>query len=376
MEAIGQLTGGIAHDFNNMLAVIIGNLNLMQRKLASGRSDIEPYAAAALEGAARAAALTARLLAFSRQQPLAPQPVDVNKRMVRQSEILRRLLGETIMIETVQGAGIWRAEVDPVELESAILNLAVNARDAMGGEGKLTIETANAHLDEAYARANGVAAGQYVMIAVTDTGSGMTPDVVDRAFDPFFTTKPAGQGTGLGLSQVYGFVRQTHGHVKIYSEPNHGSTVKIYLPRLVAEHAAESEESKPVPARLVGKPEEIVMVVEDEDRVRQFAVEALRELGYTVLHAHSARAALDKLQAEPGISLLLTDIVMPEKNGRQLADEALQIIPNLPVLYMTGFSRNAVVNNGMLDSGVNFLPKPFTLDQLGAKVREVLDAAA
>ena len=375
MEAIGQLTGGIAHDFNNMLAVIIGNLNLIERKLAKGQTDVQRNAAAALEGASRAASLTARLLAFSRQQPLAPQPVDLNRLVLSLSEILRRTLGETIRIETVQGAGLWRARVDPVQLESAILNLAVNARDAMNGQGRLTIETANAFLDEAYAQAESMTAGQYVMIAVSDTGCGMSQEVIDKAFDPFFTTKAAGKGTGLGLSQVYGFIKQTHGHIKIYSEPGEGTTVKIYLPRLVGIETP-TDQFKPLPPAIAGKPGEIVLVVEDEDRVRQFAVEALRELGYTVLHANGAAEAMTKLKKQPQVSLLLTDIVMPEKTGRQLAESATAMMPHLPVLYMTGFSRNAVVHNGMLDPGVNFLTKPFTLDQLGAKVREVLDAAA
>ena len=373
MEAIGQLTGGIAHDFNNMLAVIIGNLNLIERKLAKGETNIHRNATAALEGASRAAALTARLLAFSRLQPLAPQPVDLNRLVLNLSDVLRRTLGEQVRIETVQGAGLWQARVDPVQLESAILNLAVNARDAMDGQGRLTIETANAFLDEAYAKSAGLSAGQYVMIAVSDTGAGMALEVVEKAFDPFFTTKPAGKGTGLGLSQVYGFIKQTHGHIKIYSEPGQGTTIKIYLPRLVGSEAVHDPVKAPAP-EIAGKPDEIVLVVEDEDRVRQFAVEALRDLGYTVLHASGASEALIKLRSQPGVSLLLTDIIMPEKTGRQLAESAAEIVPNLPVLYMTGFSRNAVVHNGMLDPGVNFLAKPFTLDQLGAKVREVLDA--
>ncbi len=266
--------------------------------------------------------------------------------------------------------------MDGAQLESAILNLALNARDAMNGVGKLTIETANAHLDEDYARRSGVTPGQYVMIAVTDTGAGMQPEVAERAFEPFFTTKPTGKGTGLGLSQVYGFIKQTQGHVKIYSEPDHGTTIKIYLPRLQGDEAAAIEDSKPALAGLTGQADEIVMVVEDEDRVRQFAVDALRELGYTVVHANGAAEAISKLQAQPKVSLLLTDIIMPDRNGKLLANDVQKMIPDLPVLFMTGFSRNAVVHNGLLDPGVNFLAKPFTLDQLGAKVREVLDASA
>jgi signal transduction histidine kinase/ActR/RegA family two-component response regulator len=374
MEAIGQLTGGIAHDFNNMLAVIIGNLNLMERKVAKGQADIRPYVASALEGAQRAATLTGRLLAFSRLQPLAPQPVDINRLVLNSSELLRRTLGESIAIETVYGAGLWRAQVDPGQLENAILNLALNARDAMDGAGKLTIETGNAYLDEAFAEAAEVKAGQYVMIAVTDTGVGMPADVAERAFEPFFTTKATGKGTGLGLSQVYGFIKQTHGHVKIYSELGHGTTVKIYLPRLFGETVPRPEAAGGADVESSGRPEEVVLVVEDEDRVRQFAVEALRELGYTVLHASGASEALAKLKAHSEVTLLLTDIVMPDRSGRELAELALKDKPELCVLYMTGFTRNAVVHNGTLDPGVNFLAKPFTVDQLAAKVREALGA--
>jgi signal transduction histidine kinase/ActR/RegA family two-component response regulator len=375
MEAIGQLTGGIAHDFNNMLAVIIGNLNLIERRIAKGQTDIGSYVASALVGASRAATLTGRLLAFSRQQPLAPQPVDLNRLMLNVSELLRRTLGETIRIETVLGAGLWRTKVDPAQLENAILNLAVNSRDAMGGSGKLTIETANSFLDESYAVVGAVEPGQYVMIAVTDSGMGMSPEVAERAFEPFFTTKATGKGTGLGLSQVYGFVKQTHGHVKIYSEIGQGTTVKIYLPRLFDESVEADQDRRPAIGDVTGTAAEVVLVVEDEDRVRQFAVEALRELGYTVLHADGAAEAMAKLKAAPEVSLLLTDIVMPDRSGRELAEDAVRLKPNLSVLYMTGFSRNAVVHNGTLDPGVNFLAKPFTLDQLGAKVREVLNAA-
>jgi signal transduction histidine kinase/CheY-like chemotaxis protein len=375
MEAVGQLTGGIAHDFNNMLAIVIGSLNLIQRRLAKGDTNIDKYIEGAIEGATRAATLTSRLLAFSRQQPLSPEPVDVNRLVAGMSELLRRTIGEEVRLETVLAGGLWRSHADPSQLENAILNLAVNARDAMPGGGKLTIETANAYLDEAYAAENGgLTPGQYTMLAVTDTGGGMTPEVIAKAFEPFFTTKDVGRGTGLGLSQVYGFVRQSGGHVKIYSEAGQGTSVKLYLPRFVGAEerpAAVRDAERLTPA---GHPREIVLVVEDEDRVRQFAVEALRELGYTTLHAEGAASALRVLDAHPDVTLLLTDIVMPDVNGRRLADEALKRRPTLKVLYMTGFTRNAVVHNGVLDPGVNFLQKPFTLDQLAGKVRAVLGA--
>ncbi|MBV8849467.1 MAG: response regulator [Methylobacteriaceae bacterium] len=377
MEAIGQLTGGIAHDFNNMLAVIIGSLNLAQKRLLRGDANVSRYIEPAIEGATRAASLTSRLLAFSRQQALAPQTIDANKLVASMSELLRRTLGENIKLESVLSGGLWRAQADPGQLENTILNLAINGRDAMGDGGKLTIETANCHLDDAYARVHpGVSSGQYVLIAVSDTGIGMTPGVLAKAFDPFFTTKDVGKGTGLGLSQVYGFVRQSGGHIKIYSESEHGTTVKVYLPRsasVVDESPAKGKSIREAePPR--GDPREIILVVEDEARVRQFVVEALRELGYTALHADGAANALRILDAQPDVSLLFTDVVMPEVNGRRLADAALKRNPDLKVLFATGFTRNAVVHHGVLDPGTQLLNKPFTLEQLAVKIREVLDA--
>ncbi|WP_246687110.1 MULTISPECIES: CHASE3 domain-containing protein [unclassified Mesorhizobium] len=371
MEAVGQLTGGIAHDFNNMLAVITSAMNLAQRKLARGEHDVETFVEAAADAAARAANLTARLLAFSRQQPLAPQLVDANRLVTGMSDLLRRTLGQSIEIETVLAGGLWKAHADPSQVENAILNLAVNARDAIGEKGKLTIETANCHLDEAYAAGHPeVKAGQYVMIAVTDTGTGMSPDVMARAFEPFFTTKPVNHGTGLGLSQVFGFVKQSGGHVKIYSEPGEGTTIKIYLPRF-----AGPEEAAPF-ARLGGKAEpaatETVLLVEDDARVRSATSAALLELGYTVIEAGSGEEALGKLGENPAIALMLTDIVMPAMNGRQLAEEAKGRAPSLKIVFMTGFTRNAVVHNGVLDHDVNFIAKPFTLEQLSAKLRDAL----
>lgn len=372
MEAVGQLTGGIAHDFNNMLAVIMSAMNLAQRKLARGETDIGKFIDAAVDATGRAAGLTSRLLAFSRQQPLSPQVLDANRMVGGMSDLLRRTLGETIEIETVLAGGLWKTSVDSSQLENAVINLAVNARDAMPEGGRLTIETANCHLDDAYAARHAeVAAGQYVMIAVTDTGAGMQPEVMARAFDPFFTTKATGKGTGLGLSQVFGFVKQTGGHVKIYSEPGQGTAVKVYLPRFFGEGAQEMSSAQ---ASGRGEPKgEIILVVEDDERVRAGTVETLRELGYTVVHSPDAADALRQLEATPGITLLFTDIVMPVTNGRKLAEAAIEKRPGLKVLFTTGFTRNAVVHNGVLDHGVNFIAKPFTIDQIAAKLREVLD---
>jgi signal transduction histidine kinase/ActR/RegA family two-component response regulator len=376
MESIGQLTGGIAHDFNNMLAIVIGSLDMVKRRLTA---DIDPRVAAgidnAAEGAQRAAQLTSRLLAFSRQQPLDPQPTDTNKLVGGMSELLRRTIGETIRVETVLAGGLWRASIDAGQLESAILNLCVNARDAMPDGGHLTIETGNAHLDDAYAAAHGeVLAGQYVMVSVTDTGTGMPPEVVDRAFDPFFTTKGVGKGTGLGLSQVFGFVKQSRGHVKIYSEPGEGTTIKMYLPRQYGAEGDAKAYAAPDPMALPrARGEEIVLVVEDEDRVRHMSVDSLRELGYTVVPAADAAQALELLTIQPRIDLLFTDIVMPDMNGKLLSDRARIDRPDLKVLFTTGYTRNAIVHNGMLDPGVAFLAKPFTLEQLAHKVRQVLD---
>ena len=372
LEAVGQLTGGIAHDFNNMLAVIMSALNLIQRKLARGDTDIAKLIEAATDAAQRAASLTGRLLAFSRQQPLAPQVVDANRLLSGMSDLLRRTLGETVQIETILAGGLWRSHADPSQVENAVLNLAVNGRDAMPEGGKLTIETANAHLDDRYAASHAeVPAGQYVMIAVSDTGTGMPPEVLARAFEPFFTTKPVNKGTGLGLSQVFGFVKQSGGHVKIYSEPGEGTTVKIYLPRFFGEDVQSKATETPHPDK---SPTETILVVEDDERVRAGTVESLRELGYTVFHASSGEEALRKLDANPGIALLFTDIVMPVMNGRKLADEAVKRVPGLKVVFTTGFTRNAVVHNGVLDHGVNFIAKPFAIDQLARKLRDVLDS--
>ncbi|TPI51517.1 response regulator [Mesorhizobium sp. B3-1-7] len=371
MEAVGQLTGGIAHDFNNMLAVITSAMNIAQRKLARGEHDVQSFVEAAADAAARAANLTARLLAFSRQQPLAPQIVDANRLVAGMSDLLRRALGHAVEIETVLAGGLWKTHADPSQVENAIINLAVNARDAMDEKGKLTIETANCYLDEAYAVAHPeVKAGQYVMIAVTDTGAGMSPDIVAKAFEPFFTTKPATKGTGLGLSQVFGFVKQSGGHVKIYSEPGEGTTIKIYLPRFTGPEEAAT------PPKASGRSDvpatETVLLVEDDARVRFSTAATLLELGYTVVEAASGEEALRKLAENAAIALMLTDIVMPGMNGRQLAEQARGRSQSLKVVFMTGFTRNAVVHNGVLDHDVHFIAKPFTLEQLAAKLRDAL----
>ncbi len=373
MEAVGQLTGGIAHDFNNMLAVVIGGLDMIDRRLASGRSDVGRYVEAAKDGAARAAALTQRLLAFSRQSPLSPEPIEPNRLIADLTDLLTRTLGELIAVETVLGAGLWRADADRGQLENAIVNLAVNARDAMPDGGKLTIETANAHVGDDYAREADMASGQYVLIAVSDTGTGMAPDVLAKAFEPFFTTKPVGRGTGLGLSQVFGFVRQSRGHVRIYSETGVGTTVRLYLPRFYGEAPTPTPRATVSPVRR-GEPHETILVVEDEPRVRSFSVEVLRDLGYTVFHAANGPEALEMLENGMAATLLFTDVVMPGMTGRELADRALAMLPDLRVLYTTGYTRNAVVHNGVLDPGTRLLPKPFDVDELARKVREALDA--
>jgi two-component system, NtrC family, sensor kinase len=378
LDAIGHLTGGIAHDFNNLLTIIIGNLENAQHHVEAWTEGAQLKMARRLEnamhGARRAAALTKRLLAFSRQQPLNPTALDVNRALNGLSEFLRRALGEDVSLEIVGGGGLWPVEADAAELEAAILNLAVNARDAMPGGGKLTIETSNCYLDDIYCKQNAdVPPGQYVQIAVTDTGSGMNKEVIDRAFEPFFTTKQSGQGTGLGLSQVYGFVKQSGGHVKIYSERGEGTTVKIYLPRFTGKLSA-AEEPRGAPER--GRAGECILVVEDDDQVRAYVVETLAMLGYDVLEAADAENAIRLLDEYKSVDLLLTDVVMPGMNGRKLAEEAKQRRPSLKVLYMTGYSRNAIVHQGRLDPGVELLQKPLSSGQLADTVRKALDTGS
>lgn len=372
MEAIGQLTGGIAHDFNNMLAVVLSGLSLLERRLAKGDRDVGRYIVAAREGADRAATLTQRLLAFSRQQALTPEPLNPNQMVSEMSELLRRTLGEATRLETVLAGGLWRVKADANQLENAIINLAVNARDAMPEGGRLTIETANCHLDEAYAAEHGISPGQYVMVGVTDTGTGMPSDVVAKAFDPFFTTKGVGKGTGLGLSQVFGFVKQSGGHAKIYSELGHGTTIKLYLPRLYG--AVETSARKQKAAFAPASQGEVILVVEDDNQVLELSVQMLRELGYGVVEARDGAEALKLLDMHPEVSLLFTDVVMPDINGRELAEKARGKRPDLKVLFTTGYTRNAIVHNGVLDPRVALLPKPASLEQLAAKVRAVLDS--
>ena len=376
MDAIGQLTGGVAHDFNNLLTIISGNLEIAQRSLAAwsegSRERLGRVVANAASGAQRAAMLTQRLLAFARRQPLDPKLTDVSHLITGMSDFFRRTLGENIDLVIRGSATLWQVEVDPSQMETAILNLVVNAKDAMAGKGSLTIETSNSFIDENYSQQNAdIPVGQYVEIAVSDTGIGMSREVQEKAFDPFFTTKEPGQGTGLGLSQVYGFVRQSGGHVKIDSVPGEGTSVKIHLPR--AHVAAPSVKEGDLPA--VASPgSESILVVEDEADVRSYLVETLRDLNYRVREASDGAAALALFEADPSrIDLLLTDIVMPGMNGRQLADELRHRQAELKVLFITGYSRDAVVHQGRLDSGVSLLQKPFSQMLLAARIRDILD---
>ena len=376
MQAIGQLSSGIAHDFNNMLSIIVGSLDVIGRRLDQGRTDVIDLLENAKDGAKRAATLTHQLLAFSRKQPLTPTTTDVNTLVASLSELLRHALGEDISLECVLGAGLWRISVDPNQLENAILNLAVNARDAMPIGGKLTIETQNAFLDDTYAKANDdVAAGDYVLVALTDTGTGMPTDIVARVFEPFFTTKGEGRGTGLGLSQVYGFIKQSGGHVKIYSEVGHGTTVKTYWPRHAGDPAlpAPGRSAPQKTAVPMGSPTEIILVVDDDDAVRDIHATMLLELNYSVLTAAGGREALAVMRRRQDIALLFTDVVMPEMSGSELAEQTKTIRPDLKVLYTTGYTANAVVHNGVVDPGVDLLPKPFFYDQLARKIRSMLD---
>ncbi len=381
METIGQLTGGVAHDFNNLLTIIMGNLETLQRQLerpAIDRARLQRSADNATRGAQRAAALTQRLLAFSRRQPLEPAALDVNKLVATMSDLLRRTLGERIAIETVLAGGLWGTHADPNQLESALLNLALNARDAMPEGGKLTIETANADLDQSYAlRQAEVAPGHYVVVAITDTGAGMSREVIDQAFEPFFTTKDAGHGTGLGLSQVYGFVKQSGGHVSLYSEAGQGTTVKIYLPRRLADgddQAAPADRAQIAPD---DERSQTILVVEDDDDVRAHSAEILAELGYRVLEAPNGPSALEVLERQPDVALLFTDVGLPGgMNGRQLAEEARRRRPGLEVLFTTGYAKNAIVHDGRLDPGVQLITKPFTFAGLATKVHDLLDGHA
>jgi PAS domain S-box-containing protein len=376
MEVVGQLTGGVAHDFNNLLQIIMGNLDTARRGLPEGSPRVSRALESAANGARRAASLTQRLLAFSRRQPLNPKPIDVNALVSGMSDLLHRTLGEVTDVLTVQGAGLWRIEADATELESAILNLALNARDAMPQGGRLTIETANADIDRSYAVLHAeVLPGQYVVISVSDTGTGMSGDAISRAFEPFFTTKPVGEGTGLGLSQVYGFVKQSGGHVKIYSELGQGTCVKIYLPRLNVAARIDAQDEPPSAPEAAA--EETILVVEDDDDVRAYSVEILRELGYRVIEAHDGPSALRLLERQFRVDLLFTDVVLPGgMTGAQVAAQARGAKPDLKVLFTTGYARNAIVHHGRLDQGVQLITKPFSMSDLATRVRDVLDGLA
>jgi signal transduction histidine kinase len=389
MEAVGQLTGGIAHDFNNLLTVIIGNLDTMRRQLAGALNpgDVQSLIGkmtkpldSAMQGAKSAAQLTQRLLAFSRRQALEPVRLDLNRLITGMLDLLRRTLGEDISIETVFAAGLWPAHADAHQLENVLLNLALNAKDAMPEGGCLTIETANTYLDDAYVRRFGdVAAGQYVVMCVTDTGTGIAKGILDQVFEPFFTTKPHGEGSGLGLAMVHGFVKQSGGHVRIYSEEGAGTTVKIYLPRLIqAEELAAVPAGKPADADVAAmpraKPNEVILLVEDGDGVRGYAKDVLEDLGYWVIEAANSEEAMRRVAKKPRIDLLFTDVVLPGANGRELADQIKQLYPHVPVLYTTGYTRNAIVHQGRLDPDIHLLNKPYTQQDLARRVRELLDA--
>ncbi len=375
MEAVGQLTGGLAHDFNNLLAGISGSLEMLERRVAQGRvGEIERYVMAAQAAAKRATALTHRLLAFSRRQTLDPKPTDVNRLIAGMDELVRRTVGPEITVEIVAAAGLWPTLVDPNQLENALLNLCINARDAMPGGGKLTIETANRWIDERTARARDMQPGQYISMCVSDTGGGMTPEVISRAFDPFFTTKPIGQGTGLGLSMIYGFARQSGGQARIYSEVGQGAMVCIYLPR----HAGGAEAED---VRLEDEPSgrsasgETVLVVDDEPLVRMLVVEALEELGYGAIEAADGPAGLKVLQSHARIDLLVTDVGLPGgMNGRQMADAGRELRPGLKVLFITGYAENAVLGHGHLAHGMHVMTKPFALDKLMARIQSLIAA--
>ncbi|HKY79977.1 MAG TPA: ATP-binding protein, partial [Sphingobium sp.] len=374
METLGQLTGGVAHDFNNLLQIVTGNLELLQRGL-KDQDRLRRAADNAMQGAERAAMLTQRLLAFSRRQPLAPERIDPNRLVSSMSDLLARALGEMIEVEMIQTAGAWPIEIDTNQMENALLNLAVNARDAMPDGGKLTIEVANTHIDAHYAALEeDVAPGQYVMVCLSDTGEGMDAETLSHAIEPFFTTKEVGRGTGLGLSMVYGFIKQSGGHIRVYSERGHGTTVKIYLPRAQGPAAANDREVEPAhPPRSAGQ--ETILVCEDDEKVRAYSVEVLGELGYRVIEAGHGQAALEALdRASPPVDLLFTDVVLPGgMNGADIARQALARRPGLKVLFATGYARNAIIHHGRLDPGVELLTKPFTYADLARKVREMLD---
>ena len=369
METVGKLTGGVAHDFNNLLQVVAGNLHLLSKAVA-GNERAERQVANALAGVGRGAKLSSQLLAFARRQPLEPKVVNMGRLIHGMEDMLQRSLGEPIEIETVISGGLCNALVDPAQLENAVLNLAINARDAMAGQGKLTIEVSNAHLDDAYVRGHtDVKPGQYVMLAVSDTGGGMTPDVITQAFEPFFSTKPEGKGTGLGLSMVYGFVKQSGGHVKIYSEPGLGTAIKLYLPRTLE----KIDTVVPVDFEPVVGGTETILVAEDDEGVRATVIEILGDLGYRILKANDAGSALAIIESGMHIDLLFTDVVMPGTlRSPELARKARQHLPHIAVLFTSGYTENAIVHGGRLDAGVDLIGKPYTQEALARKLRYVL----
>ena len=381
IDSIGQLTGGLAHDFNNMLTIILGNLDTIQRRLknSDNAAIIARPLESALQGARSAARLTHRLLAFARQQPLAPSRLDLNALVASLADMLTRTVGESVKLQTVSGAGLWLTLADANQMENTLVNLAVNARDAMSGDGTITIETGNAYLDETYAAHFGdVKAGQYVMLSVSDTGTGIAPAVLLRVFDPFFTTKEPGKGTGLGLAMIHGFVKQSGGHIRIYSEEGVGTSVKIYLPRLYDARAVEAapredvREPPPIPLAVAG---EIILLVEDDEGVREFAVGALEDLGYQVVVATNGDEALTAFAKASRIDALFTDVVLGgAMTGKEIAERIRALRPSLPVLFTTGYTRNAIVSHGRLDEGVSLLNKPFTQRDLALKIRAVIDA--
>ena len=375
MEAVGQLTGGLAHDFNNLLTGISGSLELLKTRVAQGRlSDLDRYITSAQGAASRAAALTHRLLAFARRQTLDPKPTNPNKLAVDMLDMVQRTVGPSIALETVLAPGLWPTLCDPNQLENAILNLCINARDAMPDGGLLTIETANLRLDDAAARQHDVEPGEYVTVSVTDTGSGMPPDVVERAFDPFFTTKPTGQGTGLGLSMIYGFAKQSGGQAQIRSEVGRGTTVSIFLPR----HLGEADEATPLPQPAVlprAEAEQTVLVVDDEPTVRMLVAEVLEELGYAAIEAADGTSGLKVLQSDVCIDLLITDVGLPgHLNGRQIVDIARQTRPELKVLFITGYAETTVLGNGMLEPNTHMLTKPFSMEALAGRIKAIVTA--
>ena len=374
MEAVGQLTGGIAHDFNNLLTGISGSLDMLQTRIAQGNlSTVDRYVSAAQGATKRAAALTHRLLAFSRRQTLDPKSTDVNRLIASLEDLVRRTVGPDVEVEVVGAGGLWATLVDPNQLENAILNLCINARDAMPNGGRITIETANKWLDEKAAALRDLSPGQYVSLSVTDTGIGMAPDVIARAFDPFYTTKPLGEGTGLGLSMVYGFVRQSGGQVRIYSEENVGTTMSLYLPR---DHGAVGGEPRE-PLRSAAEPHgagEVVLIVDDEPTIRMLIGEVLEEFGYAGIEAPDGPTGLKVLQSSVKVDLLITDVGLPGGiDGRQLADAARVTRPDLKVLFITGFAENAVVGNGRLAAGMQVLTKPFDMDVLAHRIRGMIE---